>query len=79
MIRALAFALALTASGVAWAEDCSKGHDGEFSTLIFAVGVSFLIGFKIAAWMNKQHVKRLKQIWLSGRWRGRSLRRWRGQ
>lgn len=31
--------------------------------VLFLCGMSFLLGFKIAAWMGKRHVERLRKIW----------------
>jgi hypothetical protein len=39
-----------------------QGHDELPHTLFFG-GVCFLIGFKIAAWMSKRQIERLKRIW----------------
>jgi len=32
---------------------------------LFLSGLSFLLGFKIAAYMGKRHLERMKQIWRS--------------
>ena len=37
--------------------------------IVFASALSFLLGFKIAVWMSKRHVERLKLIY-----RGRAER-----
>lgn len=31
--------------------------------LIFVAAISFLVGFKIAAWMGKRHLERMRKIW----------------
>ena len=37
-------------------------HD-ELPELFLVAGISFLIGFRIAAWMGKRHLERMREIW----------------
>ncbi len=37
-------------------------HD-DLPDLLFVAGIAFLVGFKIAAWMSRRHVRRLREIW----------------
>jgi hypothetical protein len=30
---------------------------------LMAIGFAFLFGFKLAAWMDKRHLERMKRIW----------------
>ncbi len=30
---------------------------------IFLTGIAFLLGFKIAAYLGRRHLKRMKEIW----------------
>lgn len=34
--------------------------------IVFVAGLSFLLGFKIAAHMGKQHLERMRKIWREG-------------
>ena len=38
-------------------------HD-ESPDLVITAAVSFLVGFKIAAWMGKRQIERLRKIWI---------------
>jgi hypothetical protein len=38
-------------------------HDDDLPILLFACGISFLVGFKIAKWSSKRHLERMKEIW----------------
>lgn len=42
----------------------NPGHD-ELPPLALTAGLSFLVGFRIAAWMGKRQIERLTRIWSS--------------
>ena len=31
--------------------------------LVFIAAIAFLLGFKVAAWMGKRHLERMRTIW----------------
>lgn len=33
---------------------------------VFLIGIAFLLGFKIASYMGKRHLERMKVIWKGG-------------
>lgn len=37
--------------------------NSETTALIFTAGISFLLGFKIAAYMGRRQLERMKAIW----------------
>jgi len=39
-----------------------EGHE-ELPYLLFTAAISFLVGFKIAAWMGRRQIERLSRIW----------------
>lgn len=39
-----------------------QGHD-ELPPILFAVAISFIVGFRIAAWMSRRQIDRLRRVW----------------
>lgn len=58
-----AFAVAgINTAAASFAAACRARHD-ELPPLLLTAGIAFLVGFRLAGWMGKRQIDRLKRVW----------------